>query len=79
MIKYVLGITVANNELPLDKGILVMNVQTVIASHKVTEGERIQDAIVEICSNRLMEKSSQIKIEEIDTVGIDCVLSKITI
>lgn len=53
MIKYVLEITVANNELPLD--------------------------IVEICSNRLMEKSSQIKIEEIDTVGIDCVLSQITI
>lgn len=31
LIKYVLGITIANDELPQEKGILVMNLQTVIA------------------------------------------------
>lgn len=36
LIKYVLGITIANNELPQDKGILVMNVQTVIAIAEMT-------------------------------------------
>lgn len=36
LIKYVLGITIANNELPQDKGILVLNVQTVIAIAELT-------------------------------------------
>lgn len=36
LIKYVLGITIANNELPQDKGILVMNLQTVIAIAELT-------------------------------------------
>lgn len=31
LIKYVLGITIANDELPQDRGIIVMNLQTVIA------------------------------------------------
>lgn len=37
LIKYVLGITIENNELPQDKGILVMNVQTVIAIAELTQ------------------------------------------
>lgn len=40
LIKYVLGITIENNELPQDKGILVMNVQTVIAIAEMTQNDR---------------------------------------
>ena len=37
LIQYVLGITIADNELPQDKGILVMNLQTVIAIAELTQ------------------------------------------
>jgi len=37
LIKYLLGITIANGELPQDKGILVMNLQTVIAIAELTQ------------------------------------------
>lgn len=37
LIQYVLGVTLAENELPQDKGILVMNLQTVIAIAELTQ------------------------------------------
>lgn len=37
LIQYVLGIKIAKNELPQDKGILVMNLQTVIAIAELTQ------------------------------------------
>lgn len=38
LIEYVLGVQIAENELPQDKGILVMNLQTVIAIAEMTQG-----------------------------------------
>lgn len=40
LIKYVLGITIPNNELPQDRGILVMNLQTVIAIAELAQNIR---------------------------------------
>lgn len=37
LIKYVLGVQIAENELPQDRGILVMNLQTVIAIAEMTQ------------------------------------------
>lgn len=39
LIKHILGIDISNNELPQDKGIIVMNLQTVIAIAELTQNK----------------------------------------
>jgi len=75
LIKHVLGIEISNDELPQDKGIIVMNLQTVIAIAELrqnkTAGQYRYITVHNICAAET--KVARVHIgERVDTVAAEC-------
>lgn len=75
LIKHILGIDISNNELPQDKGIIVMNLQTIIAIAELTQNNMAGRYKYITVHNTYTAKTKVVRVhigDRVDMVAANC-------